>query len=117
MSFLKKLQNEPEGKRRRFALIWASILTLVIFVVWFSVFQISFGVGKKKKVDNSPLQSLNSVFGSFGEDIRAVFGEVKDKIGSTTGQIFEKGDSGSASTEDSGGNADRNQISQPLPFQ
>lgn len=117
MIFLEKLRNQPEGKRKRFAVIWASILTLIIFLVWFSIFQLSFGVGKKVKSANSPFEALNSVFGSFGDDIYTAVGNIKDKVSGATNEIIQSDNSGSVPADNSGGGVtDADTTLQDLPF-
>jgi len=109
MSFLEKLRNESEAKRKRFAILWASILTLIIFLVWFSIFQLDFGVKKTKKSVGSPFESLNSVVGSFGEDIYTAVTEIKDKVGGVS--------DGTLQTDNSDGEEDNlDTTSQDLPF-
>ncbi|MFA6897931.1 MAG: hypothetical protein WC250_00815 [Candidatus Paceibacterota bacterium] len=127
MNFLEKLRNESEGKRKRFAVIWASILTLIIFLVWFSVFQLNFGVSKKAGSASSPLEALDSVFGSFGKDVYTAVGDIKDKVSGATNDIFPSDNSSPDSSVDNQTPVDNSGTptgetsatppdSEPLPF-
>lgn len=108
MSFLNNLQKSPEENRRKVALVSAAVLTIVIFFVWLSVSRvIGFGAVKTAKVDDSPIRAINTVVGSFGEDVLGVFGSLKERVGSATNEIFGSGvaTSTSSSTPDTGGSS------------
>jgi hypothetical protein len=75
-TFIRRLQQKPEGKRRAIALWTALCITILIFIMWLVSFfgqlgDVSAPVPAEKAV--SPVQSLSEMLSSFSTLIRERF--------------------------------------------
>lgn len=64
-AFIRKLQGESEGARRRYALGGALVVTAIIFIVWLSTF--SFKTSTDEEIGRPDIGPLDSLIRGFGQ--------------------------------------------------
>jgi len=87
---IEKLQKKSEDTRRKISFLVSVFLTIVIFMIWLSVFSSDFkGANsavlnengeQNKKEEITPFKSLKDSFSKMSEDVGKRFGDIKNGI-------------------------------------